>query len=127
VIKRKIDDAILAHQSWVVQFQNRLNGIERELLDPDMIGDDTTCAFGQWLKANPEAFPKAALLDYVKAMHGAFHEVAAEVASMIQQYQSRETIAKEMLELQNLSKQLVAALQEMKKQTNPADRKDIPL
>jgi hypothetical protein len=113
-IKGEIDAALVAHIKWVVIFKSQLSGIERDRLDPATVRDDTACVFGKWLHANMAALPLPVQFEHIDALHGAFHIAAAEIAMAINQYQRREEIGRQMVELERLSKQLIAVLQEAK-------------
>lgn len=109
-MSEELSAAILAHQTWVARFQNAVKGIDREVQNPDLVRDDTICQFGRWLYANPTAFSRPEVYERVKTMHRAFHMAAGEIAVMLQQHQSSETLERHMRALRDQSKQLAHAL-----------------
>jgi len=78
------DDAITAHSQWKIRLQSAINGTNREVLDPAIIGVDNKCALGQWIYG--EAKQHASLKEYevLKAEHAHFHQCAAEVVRTFQ-------------------------------------------
>ena len=40
MLKGEIDAALVAHIKWLVIFKNHLSGVERDQLDPEVVGYD---------------------------------------------------------------------------------------
>jgi hypothetical protein len=114
MLKGEIDAALVAHIKWLVIFKNHLSGIERDRLNPDAVRDDTACHFGKWLHANKGTPLFSDQFGHIEPLHAAFHSAAAEVATAINANQNSKEIERQLGELQSLSKQLIAALREIK-------------
>jgi len=127
MLKGEIDAALVAHIKWLVIFKNHLSGIERNQLDPEVVGDGTVCSFGQWFHANKEALPFPDQFEYIQALHAIFHIAAAEMAAAAKANQNHQEIKRQIDELQNLSNQLIAALREVRASLYPLGRPAIPI
>jgi hypothetical protein len=114
MLKGEIDAALVAHIKWLVIFKNHLSGVERDRLNPDVVRDDTACHFGKWLHANKGTPLFSVRFSHIEPLHAAFHSAAAEVATAINANQNSKKIECQMVELQSLSSQLIAALREVK-------------
>jgi len=126
MLKGDIDAALVAHIKWLVIFKNHLSGIERDQLDPEIVGDDRVCNFGQWLHANKAALPFPEQFEYIQALHAIFHLAASEMAAAAKTTQNHNEIKRQINELQNLSNQLIAALSEVRVSLFPVKRQTIP-
>jgi hypothetical protein len=127
MLKGEIDTALVAHIKWLVIFKNHLSGVERDQLDPEVIGDDAVCSFGQWLHANKEALPFPDRFEHIGILHAAFHSAAAEMTTAVKTKQNHMEIKRQIVELQNLSNQLIAALSAVKASLYPLKRSAIPM
>jgi hypothetical protein len=111
-----IDDAIVAHRAWVARFQSSLKGLNTEKFDLSKARDDSACELGQWLRAPASSTVLSADLHRtISVLHQTFHEIAAQIAHQINQYESQETCQEYLLELDALSKELVQTLMIAKK------------
>jgi len=126
MLKGEIDAALVAHIKWLVIFKNHLSGVERDQLDPEVVGDGTACTFGQWLHANKEALPYQDQFEYIEALHAIFHIAAAEMATAAKSTQNHKEIKRQTVDLQNLSNQLIAALGEVRASLYPLGRSPMP-
>ena len=106
----QFDEAILAHVSWILRFRHVLSGIERESVDPTLVGDDSACQFGQWLLASPEAFRTPGQFERVRALHREFHDEAAGIARALRDHQSRDSLETRLRVLEGLSDRLIDTL-----------------
>jgi hypothetical protein len=122
MLKGEIDAALVAHIKWLVIFKNHLSGIERDRLNPEVVGDGTACSFGQWFHANKEALPYPDQFEYIESLHAIFHIAAAEIAAAVKANQNHKEIKRQIVELQSLSNQLIAALSEVKASLFPVIR-----
>lgn len=109
-----LDAAIVSHHAWVARFRSTISGISTETFDAEEISDDRRCAFGQWLHAGPDYFGDAWMLDDIKSRHKYFHEIAAQIAVMLQRGYPRDQVDAYMTEFDAMSKQLVAELMRAK-------------
>jgi len=125
MLKGEIDAALVAHIKWLVIFKNHLVGVERDQLDPEVIGDGTACSFGQWFHANKEALPLPDQFEYIESLHAIFHLAAAEMTTAVKANQNHKEIKRQIVELQKLSNQLIAALSEVKASLFPSGRQAI--
>ncbi len=126
MLKGEIDAALVAHIKWLVIFKNHLSGVERDQLDPEVVGDGTACSFGQWFHANKEALPYPDQFEYIEALHAIFHLAAAEIATAVKVNQNHKEIKRQKAELQNFSNQLIAALIEVRASLYPLGRSPMP-
>ena len=110
MLKGEIDAALVAHIKWLVIFKNHLSGVERDQLDPEVVGDGTYCSFGQWLYANKDSLPFPEQFENIESLHAIFHIAAAEMAAAVKGKQNPSEIKRQLVELQRLSNQLIAAL-----------------
>jgi hypothetical protein len=122
MLKGEIDAALVAHIKWLIIFKNHLSGVERDQLDPEVVGDSACCNFGQWLHANKEALPYPDQFEYIEALHAIFHLAAAEMATAVKANQNQKEIKRQVVELQKFSNQLIAALSEVKASLLPVGR-----
>ena len=114
-----IECAIIAHHEWVTRFRAVHDGVLTQPIDPESIRNDETCAFGEWMRANVDCFDNPVSFERVMAMHRAFHEVAATIATKMEARESHRTIDAYMVAFEDLSKQLVSYLRHIKG-TTPA-------
>ena len=110
-----IDEAILAHQTWVARFQTKLRGINSESFDISKAQDDTACVLGKWLYSEKSL----ALLgqdshNQIKVKHATFHEIAGSIAARLNRYESGNEIEELLLEFKTLSHQLIQLLRHTK-------------
>lgn len=126
MLKGEIDAALVAHIKWLVIFKNHLSGVERDQLDPEVIGDSTACNFGVWLHANKEALPYPDQFEYIQSLHAIFHIAAAEMATAVKANQNHKEIKRQVVELQKFSNQLIDALGEVRASLHPSRRPAIP-
>jgi hypothetical protein len=109
-----IEQAIAIHQDWVIRFRCARASAATERIDPEAVRSDDACGFGHWLSANASRFSNPASFERALAMHRAFHEIAANIAVMINSDESPWTIDAYLVELESLSKQLVSYLRQIK-------------
>ncbi len=117
------DDAIVTHLNWVARFEEALNGIAAETFDSRQIGDDTRCGFGQWLQDSAALFPDPQRFDYVRSLHMVFHEVAAEIAALMQPPADPVAVQAKLVGLRDLSTHLVVVLRELKAEQTQGRRR----
>lgn len=88
------EDAITAHSQWKIRLQGVLNGSNKEVLDPQVVGLDNKCALGQWIHGEAKQ-QYGALPEYVALVkqHAAFHQHAAAVLRMALQGQADQARA----------------------------------
>jgi len=110
-----IDEAILSHRRWVVKFRDSIQGVAKEEFDIYMASDHATCDFGQWLYAKAKIVIAPELLEHTINLHKSFHEVAGKIAMMINCNDDSEELDQFLLELDNLSRQLINLLLVSKK------------
>ncbi|MCK6411186.1 MAG: CZB domain-containing protein [Azonexus sp.] len=106
-----IDQAILAHHTWVVRFQTAIQGVNRESFNLASARDDTACALGRWLDTpaslallGPDASQE------IKVLHKTFHEIAGDLAEKINRQDALDELELLLGEFENLSGQLVQLL-----------------
>lgn len=126
MLKGEIDAALVAHIKWLVIFKNHLGGVERDQLDPEVVGDGTVCSFGQWFHANKELLPFPDQFEYIHSLHAIFHIAAAEMAAAAKANQNHKEIKRQTVELQKLSNQLIAALSEVRASLYPLGQSPTP-
>jgi hypothetical protein len=126
MLKGQIDAALVAHIKWLVIFKNHLSGVERNQLDPEVVRADAACSFGQWLHANQGALPFPDQFAQIETLHAAFHFAAAEMAAAVKANQNHKEIKRQMVELQSLSAQLIAALSAVKANLYPLGQTPMP-
>ena len=111
-----IDAAILAHVTWVARFQSAIKGISTETFDIGAAADDTACVLGQWLQTEcAHTLLEKDLYNKINVIHGAFHQVAGNIAARLNQREAGNEIEEWLAEFNNLSKQLVTILLHGKK------------
>ncbi|TYC50939.1 hypothetical protein ETQ85_24775 [Zoogloea oleivorans] len=111
-----IDNAIQRHLRWVAEFNAALAGTGPRDFDLEIASDETACALGQWF-SSPESsdllgedFHSRAI-----ALHGAFHEISAEVVASFRAQDPSEVTQALIAALEDLSKSLIEFLEFAKK------------
>ncbi len=110
------DLAIMAHIGWITHFHNVIAGIERDLLDPAVVLQDSACEFGRWLQANASRFASAARYEEVRQVHRHFHEDAAEIVKLLSSRHSRNEIKLLVKLLDESSTRLIGLLEAEREQ-----------
>ncbi|MBZ0104158.1 MAG: CZB domain-containing protein [Sulfuricella denitrificans] len=79
-LKHEIEQAIADHAAWKKHFRDFING--RIELDPETVGKDNLCHFGQWLQKEGERMllPKETHAE-ISSLHSEFHRVASMVVA----------------------------------------------
>jgi hypothetical protein len=122
-----IDIAIQRHLRWVADFNAALAGHGSRDFDLEKARDDTACALGKWL-SSPEAqdYLGDDLHSRATAIHGTFHEIAAEVVACLRANDPQEVTQGLIDALGDLSKSLVEFLEFARKRMHnaPPEHKD---
>ena len=105
-----IDDAILAHRTWISRFRASVSGISTEKFSVKAASDDTACSLGKWLLTEATEELPELIYAQIVAQHKTFHHFAAEIVELINRHESVTTINLYIEELDGLSKQLVTLL-----------------
>lgn len=113
---KTIDDAILAHRTWVARFQTAYKGINTEVFDLSKASDCRVCDLGRWLQTERslEVLGQEAH-DRIRVMHATFHEIAGMIADMLNRQELGADVEGYLVEFNNLSTQLVGLLMLAKK------------
>lgn len=111
-----IDQAILAHRTWVVRFQTAIQGINREAFDLATARDDNLCTLGCWLNS-PESLELLGADPHqrIRVLHKTFHEIAGDLAEKINRHDALDELELLLGEFDNLSAQLIQLLRLAKK------------
>ncbi|HEY0663515.1 MAG TPA: CZB domain-containing protein [Thiobacillaceae bacterium] len=72
-------EIISAHVMWKQRLAAFLAGGGAETLDPDVIGQDSRCALGQWIHGEGRSMEDVPLFAEVRDLHAQFHRSAADV------------------------------------------------
>ena len=117
-----LDEAILAHQTWVARFQTSIECINTETFDISHAKDDTACALGKWLtSSSSRELLGSDSHNQIVAIHATFHEIAGNIAERLNHYESGKDIEGWLAEFNELSRQLVKTLMRIKrKMESPA-------
>jgi len=114
---QNIDGAIAAHRQWVARFHVAMleEGEGGELFNLNEARDDRACALGGWLHS-PQALAAMGgdFHGRVLSLHGAFHEIAYQIASRFNERGERADLGeiREFIgEFDNLSAQLIELLE----------------
>ena len=111
-----IDSAVMAHRSWVARFKTSFKGNNTEVFNLDTAKDAEFCELGRWLSSE-----KARHLmgeeswESVKTIHGTFHEIAGEIAALLNQGKTFHETQALINQFDELSKKLVKLLMQGKK------------
>ena len=105
-----INAAVLAHRNWVTQFKSAIEGFESEKFDVARAFDDKICTLGRWLLADAKNVIGAEQYAEIVSSHKDFHEIAGQIARMINQRADADEIASMLSAFDNLSKDLIRLL-----------------
>lgn len=105
-----IESAILAHRNWVTQFRNSIQGRENEPFDVSRAFDDTVCILGKWLLGDAQTMMEPEQYSKIVLLHKHFHEIAGQIAILINRRADSEDIVAMFAEFDLLSKELVKLL-----------------
>lgn len=111
-----IDQAILAHRTWVARFQTAIQGVNREAFDLATARDDSLCNLGRWLNT-PTSLELLGDDSHqrIKVLHKTFHEIAGDLAEKINRHDALDELELMLGEFDNLSAQLIQLLRLAKK------------
>jgi hypothetical protein len=112
-----LDDAIAAHRAWMARFLYAMKGINRERFDPNIARDESGCELGKWLLTEAKAFIPEDSHQTIALLHKTFHDIAGQIATMINRQDSEETVRKYVREFDTLSNELVHLLTLEKRRT----------
>lgn len=73
---KQIREAIGAHGLWKARLVRAIASGGQDL-DPDLLANDTQCAFGRWLYALPAAERESPKWARIRELHRAFHQEGA--------------------------------------------------
>ncbi len=119
-----IDTAMQAHLDWIQKFNAALDGTGTRTLDLTKARDDSACSLGCWLadKGSHETLGD----EYharTKAIHSAFHEIAGEVVTSLDDGDPIDVTLALIAALKDLSKGLIEFLEFAKRRLECAPRK----
>lgn len=103
-----IDNAIQRHLCWIADFNGAIAGTATKDFNLEKARDDTACALGQWF-SGPESLELLGddFHTRAKAIHGTFHEIAAEVIVSLRAKAPPEVTAGLVAALKDLSNSLI--------------------
>jgi len=78
VDQKAIDSAVAAHAQWKVRLNDAIEKGQSEF-PVATVKKDSACVFGQWFYALPAAARDSEDGKKVRALHAAFHELAAVI------------------------------------------------
>lgn len=109
--RNEIDLAVTAHNDWVCRFKASLHGTNNEVFDLDKARDEKACDLGKWLASGQvEQWLSPRSISAARMLHGTFHEVSYLIATMFNLSVSLEEVEELIIELDNVSNQLVELL-----------------
>ncbi len=76
------DEAIKAHTYWKVMLKWLING--QRPIDADIVALDGVCELGKWIAGDGQAYAGVPGFEVFVRQHTAFHEVAGEVARLVE-------------------------------------------
>jgi hypothetical protein len=113
-----IDNAILAHRSWVERFRSALEGTTNEVFDLSKARDDTACELGCWLStAESRSVLGEDSHQRILSMHSIFHEIAGDIAMRLNEGQRDQNLNELLTQFNHFSRQLVQLMMLAKERT----------
>ena len=106
-----IDNAIVAHRSWVARFKTSFNGNNTEVFDLPRAKNPEICDLGHWLSSdNSRQLLGEATWQNIMVIHAEFHQIAGEIAALLNQGKTFQDTQALIVRFDDLSKQLVKLL-----------------
>ena len=105
-----INEAIVNHRAWVMRLKTYLGGVNTERFEPAEVTNPQRCEFGQWLATCPSCFKSEDSRRAIEQLHDNFHQVAGDIAILIQEFDQPSDVEPYLQELEALSKALVRQL-----------------
>ena len=111
-----IDNAVMAHRSWVARFKTAFKGNNTEVFDLVRAKNAETCELGRWLLSdNSQHLLGEATWQHIMLIHADFHQIAGEIAALLNQGKTFQDTQALIARFDDLSKQLVKLLMQGKK------------
>ncbi len=77
-----VESAIAAHKAWARRLEFYINGIDPEVIAPEVAADFHICILGTWIDSIAGEYAHLESFMHLVMVHKQFHELAASIVRM---------------------------------------------